>query len=215
MSIFVETKGDIPAKPKFTPPPIVSSEELKAEEPKFVCMLINLRVVEVPVIICGRRGAVVLTPTQRFPLEMYDARVPEARYDQIVFEDGGGISAKVNRDWENPYAEFPFCLELINSDDTEQSIRIIPPAGADIFGVVDGFVTVDPGLRRTVPVDIIDPLVAFSAVEWMLVREKRPIPGYPNYLRNNEQLEQVKTARSERELAKINALRKEKLLAAL
>lgn len=212
MAILVNVPGDIKAKPERVPPPIVSSETIKEEVPQFRCVVINKTDEQVKFYI-GSRLAAILEHDQRFPVEMFDARAEIAAYREIVFEKDGSVTAKINRDWTNPY-ESHWCVELINNSEVFQTIHIQPPAGAVVFGIVSGFVSIGAGLRRLVPVDITDELAKSATVEWKIVRRKSPISGFPQYLKEQAHLEQVRTPRSDRELAKLIAERKERLLAA-
>ena len=213
MPLIVNVPGNIEAKQKVAPPPIISTDELRAERPQFTCTMINKRNERQKVWIYNRLAA-ILEPGQRFPVEMFDPRAELARFEQVVFEKNGTVSVKINRDWQNPYREHR-CIELINSTDHPQSIRVHVPKDATVFGVVNGFMSVGPGLRLLVPVDIVDPLVKYSSLEWTVVKKKLPIPGYPNYLQEREALEEVKEERSARELAKIEAERKDRLLTSI
>jgi len=82
-------------------------------------------------------------------------------------------------------------------------VRVTIPIGVVVFGIVNDFVSVPPGLARTIPLDIHDPLVKFKTVEWRLVKEKLPVVGFSNYMEERETMKRIMIPRAERDVEKI------------
>jgi hypothetical protein len=174
--------------------------ELINEEAPFVTALINKRSSPVRVEEYGST-MIILQPGQECFLESWSPLTTYSRYGRIVLEQNGEVSAKENRDWKSPYEGW--VTDLVNGQGIAQAIRIRIPKDAVVYGLVDGFITIPPGLARMVPLDIHDPLVKFKAVEWRLVKEKLPVLGFPNYMEERETVKKVMVPRAEREVEKI------------
>ena len=174
--------------------------DLANEEPKFVTHLVNKRSSRVEVEDYGRT-MFFLQPGKECSIESWSPLTTYSRYSRIVFEQDGQVSAKENPDWEPPYEGW--AIDLINGQDIPQSVRVTIPIGIVVFGIVNEFVSVPPGLARTIPLDIHDPLVKFKSVEWRLVKEKLPVQGFPNYIEERETMKRIMIPRAERDVEKI------------
>lgn len=192
-----------------SPPKLWRQADLQKEEPQFVTLLANKRSSPVQVEDYGRT-MFFLQPGKECFIESWSPLTTYSRYSRIVFEPGGQVSAKENPDWKPPYEGW--AIDLINGQDIPQSVRVMTPPGAVVFGFVDGFVWVPPGLARVVPLDIHDPLVKFKSVEWRVVKEKLPVNGFPNYLEEHETMKRIMIPRSEREVEKIRKQREDEAL---
>jgi len=174
--------------------------DLLNEEPQFVTLLVNRRSSSIQVEEYGRT-MFFLQPGKECFIESWSPLTTYSRYSRIVFEQGGQVSAKENPDWKRPYEGW--AIDLINGQDIPQSVRVTIPIGVVVFGIVNDFVSVPPGLARTIPLDVRDPLVKFKSVEWRLVKEKLPVGGFPNYVEEQEIVKKIMIPRPERDVEKI------------
>jgi hypothetical protein len=183
-----------------SPPRLWRQADLENEEPQFVTHLVNRRSSPVQVEEYGRT-MFFLQPGKECSIESWSPLTTYSRYSRIVFEQDGQVSAKENPDWEPPYEGW--AIDLINGQDIPQSVRVTIPIGVVVFGIVNDFVSVPPGLARMIPLDIHDPLVKFKSVEWRLVKEKLPVVGFPNYMEERETMKRIMIPRAERDVEKI------------
>jgi hypothetical protein len=204
---LIRTIGEL--KKVESPPRLWRQVDLLNEEPQFVTLLVNRRSSPVQVEEYGRT-MFFLQPGKDCSIESWSPLTTYSRYSRIVFEQDGQVSAKENPDWRCPYEGW--AIDLINGQDIPQSVRVTIPIGIVVFGIVNDFVSVPPGLARLIPLDIHDPLVKFKSVEWRLVKEKLPVVGFPNYMEERETMKKIMIPRAEREVDKIRKqLENEKL----
>jgi len=195
---LVRTIGE--SKNVESPPRLWRQADLLNEEPQFVTLLVNRRSSTIQVEEYGRT-IFFLQPGKECFIESWSPLTTYSRYSRIVFEQSGQVSAKENPDWKRPYEGW--AIDLINGQDIPQSVRVTIPIGVVVFGIVNDFVSVPPGLARTIPLDIHDPLVKFKTVEWRLVKEKLPVVGFSNYMEERETMKRIMIPRAERDVEKI------------